>query len=90
MTREITIETTETIALHPLPANSPTWCPKCLRQTRFLSLESVSALLGVEVRELRVWVEEEKLHGRIFGQGRQGICANSISKLHSDPQGARG
>lgn len=83
MTREITIETTETIAFRPSPVNSAAWCSKCLRQTRFLSLESVSALLGVEIHELYLWMEEGKLHGEIAEQGRPTICAYSISRFRS-------
>lgn len=88
VTREITIETTETIALRSLPANLPTWCPNCLRRTRFLSLESASSLLGVEVPELRLWVEEGKLHGEIQNMGALTICAYSISRFRLHRQGA--
>jgi hypothetical protein len=79
VTREITIETTEHIHFRQSARDSLAWCPSCGCQTRFLSLEEVASLMGVEPAVVDRWLRQGKLHVETSAQGCLKVCANSLS-----------
>jgi len=81
VTREITIETTETTLswnsrLISLPA-----CQQCGQDSRLVPFTEIVTALEIDPAQLRYWVSERCVHFQFSGDGGLSICWKTLSAL---------
>lgn len=81
MTREITIETTETILSRNDSSISASWCRQCGVGSQLVPFAGIVAGLGMDPRTLYRWLNEGRVHFQLSDKGGLTICWNTLSVL---------
>ena len=80
-TREITIQTTETLSLRVDQVTADITCNECGSGVAMLTPEALAAAFGLSLRGIYRQVEAGRLHFRQMSAGRLMICPKSLEDL---------
>jgi hypothetical protein len=96
VTREITIETTETVSFRPIETEENTvvgtiadrstilaWCPSCRRQVEMVTPEQAAKIANVSTRAIYRWTEAEVVHFIHESERALVICRDSLASLRA-------
>lgn len=75
----ITIQTRQTMVVHPLRDFFQAWCEQCLEVVSALTPESTISLLQIPISTLHELLAGGKLHAVEVGAQPRLICCNSLS-----------
>ena len=82
----ITIETSETIVVWPVPDSFRAWCEQCLEVVGALSPESVTGVLQIPTSTIYELLAGGQLHVVEVGGLAPLICSNSLSAASTQNQ----
>jgi len=81
VTREITIETTETILSWNSGSIVLSACQECGQGSRLVPFTEIVTALEIDPVRLRQWVSERRVHFQFSGNGGLSICWKTLSAL---------
>jgi hypothetical protein len=81
VTREITVETTESILIRRRGDGAALWCSHCGIKTEMVSVEEASVAMGVNARSVNRWIESGRVHSCEPQRGVLRVCLRSLSGL---------
>jgi len=81
VTREIIIETTETILTLDRGSSIRPQCNQCGEGSRLLPLEEIVSTLAIDAIQLRRWLTEGRVHFQLSEKGALAICWKALSAL---------
>jgi len=81
VTREITIETTETILSQHGSTITASYCPQCGADSRLVPFAEIVSTFGMDALMLHRWVNERRVHFQLSEKGGLLICWNTLSAL---------
>ena len=82
---DITVETTETVAMRPCGSLIRSWCVRCAEQTGMIRLEE-AALAGLSLQAISRHAGSDRLHLVEIADGLSLLCLNSILNSLSKEQ----
>lgn len=85
VTREVSVETTESVFIRRSGNSASDWCSECHMKTEMLSLEDAALAMGVSARSAREWIESSRVHYREPQPGVFRVCLRSLSLLSPGP-----
>ena len=80
-TREITIQTTETLSVRLDQVTADVTCAECGADVPMLTPEAVAAAFGLSLRGIYRQVEAGRVHFQETSAGRLLVCPNSLQSL---------
>jgi hypothetical protein len=81
VTREISVETTESVFIRRSGNSASDWCSECQMKTEMLSLENAALAMGVSARSVRQWIDCGRVHFCEVQPGVFCVCVRSLSLL---------
>ena len=81
VTREITIETTETILSQDGSSITALHCHQCGEGSRLVAFAEIVSALGMDPLTLHRWLNEGRVHFQPSEKGGLAICWNTLSAL---------
>ena len=81
VTREVSVETTESVFIRRSGNSASDWCSECQMKTEMLSLEDAALATGVSARSVREWIDSSRVHYRETRPGVFRVCLRSLTSL---------